>query len=330
MGKFKSQPGRPSPLGATLDPDGVNFAIYSRGATAVTLCLFNKAGVEEQRIPLLERQGHVWHGYFSGMEKGQQYGFRVDGPYLPHQGQRFNHNKLLIDPYAKRLSGHPTWNDALFSYKPGDKDKDLSFNGTDSGPYMPRSVVVDPHFDWGSITKPSTYLENSVIYEAHVKGLTASHPKVPNPGTYAAMASDPMLYHLNNLGVTAVELLPVQAFLNEKFFLDKGLTNYWGYMTYGFFAPDPRYMQGTDIAEFQQMVRRFHSAGIEVILDVVYNHTAEGSELGPTLMFRGLDNASYYRLHENPRYYIDDSGCGNTLVFENPAVIRLVMDSMRY
>ena len=330
MAKFKSRPGRPSPLGATLDPDGVNFAVYSRGATAVTLCLFNKAGVEEQRIPLLERQGHVWHGYFAGMEKGQRYGFRVDGPYLPHQGHRFNHNKLLIDPYAKRLTGHPIWNDALFSYKPGDKDKDLSFNGTDSGPYMPRSVVVDPYFDWGAITKPSTHLENSVIYEAHVKGLTAGHPKVPNPGTYAAMSSDLMLEHLNNLGVTAVELLPVQAFLNEKFLLDKGLTNYWGYMTYGFFAPDPRYMQGADIAEFQQMVRRFHSAGIEVILDVVYNHTAEGSELGPTLMFRGLDNASYYRLHENSRYYKDDSGCGNTLDFENPAVIRLVMDSLRY
>ena len=330
MAKFKSQPGRSSPLGATLDPDGVNFAVFSRGATAVTLCLFNKAGVEEQRIPLLERQGHIWHGYFAGMKKGQQYGFRVDGPYLPHQGHRFNNNKLLIDPYAKRLTGHPTWNDALFSYKPGDKDKDLSFNGTDSGPYMPRSVVVDPYFDWGAVTKPATHLENSVIYEAHVKGLTAGHPKVSNPGTYAAMSSDPMLEHLNNLGVTAVELLPVQAFLNEKFLLDRGLTNYWGYMTYGFFAPDPRYMQGTDIAEFQQMVRRFHSAGIEVILDVVYNHTAEGSELGPTLMFRGLDNASYYRLHENPRYYIDDSGCGNTLDFESPAVIRLVMDSLRY
>ena len=277
-----------------------------------------------------ERQGHVWHVYIPGMVKTQQYGYRMDGPYQPDKGHRFNVNKLLIDPYAKRLTGHPDWNDALFSYVPGHKDKDQSFSTTDSAPYMPKSVVVDPYFNWGSVTKPGTHLENSVIYEAHVKGMTAGHPKVPNPGTYAAMASDPILDHLHKLNVTAVELLPVQTFLNEKFLLDRGLTNYWGYMTYGFFAPDPRYMQGADIAEFQRMVRRFHSAGIEVILDVVYNHTAEGNELGPTLMFRGLDNASYYRLHENPRYYIDDAGCGNTLDFENPFVIRLVMDSLRY
>lgn len=330
MNNFESRPGKPSPLGATLDPDGVNFAVFSRHATRVTLCLFDEKGAEVQRIPLPERQGHVWHGYFPGMTKGQRYGFRMDGPFQPSKGHRFNHNKLLIDPYAKQLTGHPIWNDALFTYQPGHKDKDLSFSSTDSAPYMPRSVVIDPYFDRGEVTKPGHPLKNLVIYEAHVKGLTAGHPKVQNPGTYSAMASDPILDHLNKLGVTAVELLPVQAFLNEKFLLDRGLTNYWGYMTYGFFAPDPRYMQGADIAEFQQMVRRFHTAGIEVILDVVYNHTAEGSELGPTLMFRGLDNASYYRLHDNPRYYIDDSGCGNTLDFENPAVIRLVMDSLRY
>ena len=330
MSQFEIRPGQPAPLGATLDPDGVNFAVFSRHATTVTLCLFDDAGTEIQRISLPERQGHVWHGYVPGMTKGQKYGFRMDGPFEPTKGHRFNANKLLIDPYAKQLTGHPIWNDALFTYQPGHTDKDLSFNSADSAPHMPRSVVVDPYFDRGAVTAPGHPLKKSVIYEAHVKGLTAGHPETNNPGTYAAMASEPILDHLNKLGVTAVELLPVQAFLNEKFLLDRGLTNYWGYMTYGFFAPDPRYMQGSDIAEFQQMVRRFHAAGIEVILDVVYNHTAEGSELGPTLMFRGLDNASYYRLHNNPRYYIDDSGCGNTLNFENPAVIRLVMDSLRY
>ena len=236
--------GKASPLGATLDPDGVNFAVFSRHATTVTLCLFDSAGIEVRQIALPERQGHVWHGYIPGLRKGQHYGFRMDGPYKPEQGHRFNHNKLLIDPYAKQLTGHPTWNDALFSYQPGHKNKDLSFNKQDSGPYMPRSVVVDPYFDWGTVTAPGHHLKDTIVYEAHVKGLTARHPRIPSPGTYAAMASDPMLEHLNKLGVTAVELLPVQAFMNDKFLLDRGLTNYWGYMTYGFFAPDPRYMKG--------------------------------------------------------------------------------------
>jgi glycogen operon protein len=322
--------GHPSPLGATVDEGGVNFAVFSRHATKVMLCLFDEDGHENEIIPLPEREGHVWHGYFPGMKAGQQYGFRMDGPYKPSEGHRFNPYKLLIDPYAKHLTGHPKWNDALFGYKTGHKDKDRSFDKTDSAPFMPRSVVVDPVQDWDELARPNHAMESTVIYEAHVKGLTAGRKDIPNPGTYLAMASDPILEHLHNLGVTAVELLPVQAFLNEKFLLDRGLTNYWGYMTYGFFAPDPRYMQGADIAEFQQMVKRFHSAGIEVILDVVYNHTAEGSEMGPTLMFRGLDNASYYRLAEDKRYYIDDAGCGNTLDFENPFVIRLVMDSLRY
>ncbi len=329
-GQLQIEPGRPSPLGATADADGVNFAVYSRHATRVMLCLFDHNGIEHQIITLPEREGHVWHGYFPGMKAGQQYGFRMEGPYQPRNGHRFNPYKLLIDPYAKRLTGHPKWNDALFGYKVGHGDKDLSFDKTDSAPFMPRSVVIDPRFDWDNTPRPNHALENTIIYEAHVKGLTASRWDIKNPGSYLAMASDPILEHLNNLGVTAIELLPVQAFLNEKFLLDRGLTNYWGYMTYGFFAPDPRYMQGTDIAEFQQMVARFHSAGIEVILDVVYNHTAEGSEMGPTLMFRGLDNASYYRLAEDKRYYIDDAGCGNTLDFEDPVVIRLVMDSLRY
>jgi len=327
---FATRPGRPSPLGATVDPDGVNFAVFSRHATQVMLCLFDDEGRETQIIALPEREGHIWHGYFPGMKAGQQYGFRMHGPYKPEEGHRFNPYKLLVDPYAKQLTGHPTWNNALFGYKTGHKDKDLSFDKTDSAPFMPRSIVVDPAFNWDNAATPHHSMESTIIYEAHVKGLTADRHDIPKRGTFLAMASDPILDHLNKLGVTAVELLPVQAFLNEKFLLDRGLTNYWGYMTYGFFAPDPRYMQNTDIAEFQQMVRRFHSAEIEVILDVVYNHTAEGSEMGPTLMFRGLDNASYYRLADNPRYYIDDAGCGNTLDFENPFVIRLVMDSLRY
>ena len=328
--KASIQAGRPSPLGATLDDGGVNFAVFSRHATRVLLCLFDEAGQETEVIPLPEREGHVWHGYIPGLAAGQQYGYRMDGPYKPREGHRFNVYKLLVDPYAKRLTGHPKWNTALFGYKAGHKDKDLSFDKTDSAPFMPRCVVTDTRFDWQDAGRPHHSLENSVIYEAHVKGLTAARKDIAHPGTYLAMASDPILEHLNRLGATAVELLPVQAFLNDKFLTDRGLTNYWGYMTYGFFAPDPRYMQGADIAEFQQMVQRFHQAGIEVILDVVYNHTAEGSQLGPTLMFRGLDNASYYRLAEDKRFYIDDAGCGNTLDFENPFVIRLVMDSLRY
>ena len=324
------EPGHPYPLGATLNEDGVNFAIFSRHATKVMLCLFDEAGHETEIITLPEREGHVWHGFLPGLKAGQQYGYRMDGPYEPNDGHRFNPFKLLIDPYAKNLTGHPTWNNALFGYKAGHKNKDLSFDKTDSAAYMPRCIVTDPSFDWGGDTPPRRSMENSVIYEAHVKGLTAARKDIVHPGTYLAMASDPILEHLNRLGVTAVELLPVQAFLDDKFLIDRGLTNYWGYMTYGFFSPDPRYMQGTDIAEFQQMVKRFHAAGIEVILDVVYNHTAEGNHMGPTLMFRGLDNASYYRLAEDRRFYIDDAGCGNTLDFENPFVIRLVMDSLRY
>lgn len=327
---FSVRPGHASPLGATFDGEGVNFAIFSRHATKVMLCLFDEDGNENQIITLPEREGHVWHGYFPGMRVGQQYGVRMDGPYEPTQGHRFNPYKLLIDPYAKQLTGHPVWNPALYGYKTGHKDKDLSFDKTDSAPFMPRCVVVSPDRRWDDPNRPNHNLENSIIYEAHVKGLTAGRSDIPHAGTYLGMAADPILDHLNQLGVTAVELLPVQAFINDEFLTRRGLTNYWGYMTYGFFAPDPRYMQGTDIAEFQQMVKRFHSAGIEVILDVVYNHTAEGSQMGPTLSFRGLDNASYYRLADDPRFYIDDAGCGNTLDFESPPVIRLVMDSLRY
>tara|TARA_R110002051_G_scaffold70726_7_gene127300 strand:- start:42818 stop:44917 length:2100 start_codon:yes stop_codon:yes gene_type:complete len=328
--KFPIQAGQAYPLGATFDGDGVNFAVFSENATRVTLCLFDDAGRETQVVTLPERDGHIWHGYIPGMRAGQQYGYRMHGPYKPHEGQRFNHNKLLIDPYAKRLTGHPIWNDALFGYNVEDPNADLSFDPRDSAPYMPRSVVVDPSFTWGNKSRPNHDLEETILYEAHVKGLTAGRKDIENAGTYLAMASDPMLDHLNKLGVTAVELMPAQAFLDDKFLVDRGLTNYWGYMTYGFFAPEPRYMQTGEIAEFQQMVARFHSAGIEVILDVVYNHSAEGSELGPTLAFRGLDNASYYRLADDPRYYANDAGCGNTLNLDNPFALRLVMDSLRY
>jgi len=330
-GHFAMRAGVSSPLGATFDGDGVNFAVFSRHATQVSLCLFDEHGVETQILALPEREGHVWHGYIPGMRPGQQYGFRMQGPYAPQEGHRFNPYKLLIDPYAKKLTGHPEWNDALFGYDLTSEDKDLTMDRHDSGPYMPRSVVVDPAFTWGRRRRANTPMSDTVFYEAHVKGLTAERRDVQNPGTFLAMSSEPMLEHLTNLGVTAVELLPVQAYLNDQFLVQKGLTNYWGYMTYGFFAPDPRYMQDGEIAEFQQMVARFRSAGIEVILDVVYNHTAEGNELGPTLSFKGLDNASYYLLEEEtPRYYTDYTGCGNTLNFENPFALRLVMDSLRY
>lgn len=330
MSTFSIRAGRPFPLGATFDGDGVNFAVFSRHAQRVSLCLFDDQGNEVQIVEMPEREGHVWHCYMSGMRPGQQYGYRVHGPYKPKEGHRFNPYKLLIDPYAKRLTGHPVWNDALFGYDVNAKDTDLSFDRRDSAPYMPRSVVIDPAFSWGDRTRPATESNDTILYEAHVKGMTAGRKDVERPGTFLAMASEPVLDHLTHLGVTAIELMPVHAFINESYLLDKGLTNYWGYMSYGFFAPDPRYMQGTDIAEFQQMVAQFHSAGIEVILDVVYNHSGEGSELGPTLSFRGLDNASYYRLADDPRYYVNDAGCGNILNFDNPFTLRLVMDSLRY
>ncbi|NIY71344.1 glycogen debranching protein GlgX [Marivivens donghaensis] len=322
--------GHPFPLGATFDGDGVNFAVFSQYATRMTLCLFDDEGHEVLLVDLPERDGHVWHGYFPGMRPGQKYGFRAHGPYRPDEGHRFNHHKLLLDPYAKKLSGHPIWNDALFGYDVNSNALDLSKDERDSAPYMPKCVVVDPAFSWGRDAPPKTRMSETVIYEAHVKGLTAGRRDIPHAGKFLAMASDEMLDHLTDLGITAVELLPVHTSLNERFLIKKGLTNYWGYMTYGFFAPDPRFMSYGDIAEFQQMVARFHSAGIEVILDVVYNHTAEGNQMGPTLSFRGLDNASYYRLAESPRYYIDDTGTGNSINMDHPFALRLVMDSLRY
>ncbi len=322
--------GKAAPLGAFFDGEGVNFAVFSAHASRMTLCLFSDDGqAETQRIDFPERDGDVWHGYVSGLRPGQQYGFRADGPYAPLAGHRFNANKLLIDPYAKKLTGQPVWNDALFGYVRAKKD-DLTFDTRDSAPYAPRSVVIDPTFDWGSDARPETPIEETIIYEAHVKGLTELLAGAAPQGKFLGMASDPMLEHLTKLGITAIELLPAQAFVGDLFLVEKGLTNYWGYQTLGFFAPDPRYLQAGDIHEFRQMVARFHTAGIEVLMDVVYNHTCEGDEMGPTLAFRGLDNASYYRLDDDMQHYVNDTGTGNTVNADHPMVLRMVMDSLRY
>ncbi|WP_127558919.1 glycogen debranching protein GlgX [Nioella ostreopsis] len=332
MTHFQLSAGRPNPLGATFDGEGVNFAVFSQHATRVTLCLCDEKGRETYLIDLAEREGHIWHGYISGLRPGQQYGYRAHGPYAPDEGHRFNPHKFLLDPYAKRIAGHPVWNDALYGYEIGHVDEDMSFDTRDSAPYMPRSVVVDPSFTWGrgERLRLDTPWNETILYEAHVKGLTAQRVDIEHAGRFLGMASGQMLDHLTDLGVTAIELLPVQASVDDRFLVDKGLRNYWGYMTYGFFAPEPRYLSNQDISEFQQMVARFHSAGIEVILDVVYNHTAEGDQRGPTLSFRGLDNASYYRLTDNMRFYVNDTGCGNALDLDHPFVLRMVMDSLRY
>ncbi len=323
--------GRPEILGATWDGEGVNFALFSQHATAVTLCLFSPDGrYEAEWIDLPECDGHVWHGYVPGLRPGQAYGYRVHGPYRPDEGHRFNPHKLLLDPYARRLAGRLEWDDALFGYDSSARHGDLTFDTRDSSNFVPRAVVTDQTFDWQGDRPPSIPLTDTVIYEAHPKGLTAGRRDVPRPGTFAACASDPVIDHLQRLGVTAVELMPVQAFVDDRFLVDRGLRNYWGYMTLGFFAPEPRYMTTGQLSDFQEMVRRLHAAGLEVILDVVYNHTGEGNQMGPTLSFRGIDNASYYRLAETPRYHIDETGTGNTLNMDHPFVMRMVLDSLRY
>ncbi|PLX37621.1 MAG: glycogen debranching enzyme GlgX [Hyphomicrobiales bacterium] len=326
--------GRPYPLGASWDGEGTNFALFSANATRVELCLFSpETGRETDRIRLPEKTHDIWHGYLAGVRPGTLYGYRVYGPYDPAVGHRFNANKLLIDPYAKALSGRLTWSDALMGYRVGSRRADLSFDRRDSAFAVPKSVVVDPSFSWGDDLPPETPWNESVVYEVHVKGATMHRPDVraPNNGRFLGLASDAMLDHLVKLGVTAVELLPVQAFIDDRFLVDRGLVNYWGYNSIGFFAPEPRYLTAGDISEFQYMVRRLHSAGIEVLLDVVYNHTAEGNHLGPTLSFRGIDNVSYYRLvPDSPRHYHDFSGCGNTLNVHHPRVLQMVLDSLRY
>ncbi len=329
----KLLPGKPAPFGSTLDAAGVNFAVFSAHAEKVELCLFDESGtIEIARLELPGRTNDVWHGYLPNALPGQLYGFRVHGPYEPHNGHRFNPNKLLIDPYARQLVGELVWCDELFGFEIGHPDADLSFDTRDSAPFVPKSRVVDNSFVWRNDQYPRTPIKDSVIYEAHVKGLTQRFPGLAGKrrGTYGALASKPVLRHLKALGITAIELLPVHAFVDEQFTIEKNLSNYWGYNSLGFFAPANRYAMADPIVEFRGMVRELHRAGIEVILDVVYNHTAEGNELGPTLSFRGLDNASYYRLEDNKRYYLNETGTGNTVNVAHPRVMQLVLDSLRY
>ncbi|SNX70574.1 glycogen operon protein [Cereibacter ovatus] len=326
-------PGRPWPLGASFDGEGVNFALFSAHAERVELCLFSADGRHEvQRLPMTERDGDIWHLRLNGALPGQLYGYRVHGPYRPEEGHRFNPNKLLLDPYARRIEGRLRWSDAVMGYRVGSSRADLSFDSRDSAFAVPKSVVVGETFAWGPDAPPDHPLTETLIYEAHVRGLTMRHPGVEDGlrGTFLGLASDPVIEHLTKLGVTAVELLPVQAFLDDRFLVNRGLTNYWGYQTIGFFAPEPRFLSKGALWEFAAMVRRFHAAGIEVILDVVYNHSGEGDELGPTLSFRGIDNRSYYRLTEGGRRYANHTGTGNTLDLGHPMVLRMVMDSLRY
>jgi len=318
--------------------DGVNFAIFSEHATSVVLCLFEgPEGQAERDIQLTTRTGHIWHGFVKGLGAGQVYGYRIDGPWAPTEGHLFNRAKLLIDPYAAALTGSVQWSDAIFGYRRGSHIDPHVQNMEDSSLFVPRSVVVDQGFDWGDDQRPLTHLSETVIYETHVKGMTALHPDVPEElrGTYAGLAQEAVIDHLTSLGVTAVELLPVQAIVDEGFLVEADLSNYWGYNTIGFFAPDPRYASSNGpqkvVDEVKSMIRTMHRHGIEVLLDVVYNHTAEGNGHGPTLSFRGVDNRAYYRLNPaNLTEYLNYSGTGNTLNIEHPAVLRVVLDSLRH
>ena len=336
---MRQRPGEPYPLGATWDGEGVNFALFSENATGVDLCLFNVEHQEREshRLPLDECTDQVWHVFLPEVRPGQLYGYRVHGPYDPPAGHRFNPAKLLIDPYAKALTGIVKWSDAMFGYRVGQADEDLVMDERNNAGNMPKCVVVDQAFSWGHDRLLKIPWAQTVIYEVHVKGFTMNHPDVPAHlrGTYEGLASPAIITYLQSLGVTAVELLPVHHFVNDKFLRDKGLTNYWGYNSIGYFAPDIRYSayprEARKVYEFKSMVKTLHSAGIEVILDVVYNHTGEGNHLGPTLSFRGIDNAAYYRLMpDNPRYYMDYTGCGNTLNVRHPRTLQLIMDSLRY
>ncbi|MEO5367040.1 MAG: glycogen debranching protein GlgX [Magnetococcus sp. WYHC-3] len=334
---MRQWPGQPFPLGAHWDGKGVNFALFSENAEKVLLCLFDSDGVTEtDRVELREYTNQVWHGYLPDVRPGQLYGYRVHGPHDPGRGHRFNHHKLLIDPYAKAMQGQLRWNDALFGYRYGDPQGHLSFDNRDSAPFVPKCRVVDSAFTWGDDRLPRQRWSTSILYELHVRGMTMRHPGVPEKlrGTFAGLASPAVIEHLKNLGITAVELLPVQMAMDEWPLWQRGLRNYWGYNPINFFTPSPLYCSNNNqcgLSEFKSMVREFHDAGLEVILDVVYNHTAEGNQEGPTLSFRGIDNASYYRLMpSNPRLYQDYTGCGNTLNLHHSRVLQLVMDSLRY
>jgi isoamylase len=330
-------PGRPDPLGATWDGHGTNFALFSQEATRVELCLFDDvAGKEIERIALPERTRNVWHAYLNDIGPGQLYGYRVQGRYAPREGLRFNANKLLIDPYARAIAGAVDWHAPIFGYRLGSRTEDLTRDVHNSARGMPKSVVVDESFDWGDDRPPDIHWSETIIYETHVKGISMRHPDVPEAerGTYLGLASEPVLKHLRSLGVSAVELLPVHHFLDDRFLLDKGLVNYWGYNSIGYFAPAARYAtadRGQQVCEFKTMVRRLHQAGLEVLLDVVYNHTAEGNHLGPTLSFRGLSNPTYYSLMpDNRRYYRDFDGTGNSINASSSQTLKLVADSLRY
>jgi isoamylase len=335
----KAWPGNPFPLGATWDGEGTNFALYSQNATEVDLCLFDAPDAAEptHRVRLRERTAFVWHGYLPGVGPGQYYGYYVNGAYEPGRGQRFNPDKLLIDPYAKALAGRVQWEHHPFAYPFDQPGEDWVLDDENSAGGVPKGVVLDPSFDWQGDCPPNIPWHRTVIYEAHVKGLTQLHPDVPEElrGVYAGVAHPSIIEHLKSLGVTAIELLPVHEIVDDYFLIQKGLKNYWGYNTINYFAPAGRYAHardyGAQVREFKEMVRALHAAGIEVILDVVYNHTAEGNHLGPTLSFKGIDNPTYYRLvRDNPRFYMDYTGCGNSLNVRHPQTLKLIMDSLRY
>ena len=339
MTMLKAWPGKAYPLGATWTGEGVNFAIFSEHATKVELCLFDHVDAPKEiaRVELREQTGQVWHAFLPEVRPGQLYGYRVHGLYEPNHGLRFNDSKLLLDPYAKAIAGQIKWSDEMFGYVVGDPAEDMSRDLRDNAWAMPKSVVVDEHFDWGDDKRPNVPLAETIVYEAHPKGLTKLFPGLPEHlrGTYAALASEPVIRYFKDLGVTAVELLPVHTHLDDKALIDRGLTNYWGYQTIGFFAPHAEYSSnrdpGAEVVEFKGMVRNLHAAGIEVILDVVYNHTGEGNHLGPTVCFRGVDNQAFYRLMaDSPRFYLDYTGTGNTVDTLHPRTLQLVMDSLRY
>jgi glycogen operon protein len=331
------RPGSPTPRGATFDGGGVNFALFSAHATRVELCLFDPQGkTETARITLPDYTDQIFHGYVPDLQPGQVYGYRVHGPYAPEEGHRFNPNKLLLDPYARGHTGEIQWNDSCYGYTIGSEDGDLSFDERDSAPFVPKCVVVDPNFDWqGEPRRAFVPWDRTLVFETHVKGFTKRHPGIEEKlrGTYAALGSKQVVDYIKSLGMSSVELLPIHTFLDDSYLLEKGLRNYWGYNSIGFFAPDPRYAsdRANTLREFKEMVARFHEAGLEVILDVVYNHTAEGNERGATLSFKGIDNLSYYRLQaDNKRYYVNDTGTGNTMDLSHPRVLQMVMDSLRY
>ena len=336
MDKITVREGLPFPLGATWDGKGVNFAVFSAHATRVEVCLFDEDGVREvARVDLPEYTDEVWHGYLPGVTPGTPYGFRVHGPYVPEQGHRFNPTKLLLDPYAKGHCGDLEWNPAIFGYTMESGD-DLTFDERDSAPFMPKSVVVDPDFAWAQERqRHRVSWDHTIVYETHLRGFTKLHPAVPaeHRGTYKGLKNKAVLEYIRSLGVTSIELLPIHTFINDSYLLEKDLVNYWGYNSIGFFSPDPRYAHEREqtLREFKEMVAAVHEAGLEVILDVVYNHTAEGNERGPTLSFKGIDNASYYRLlPDQARYYINDTGTGNTINLSHRRVIQMVTDSLRY